>query len=424
MTQPHARATTVSAIALAVAGALVLSSCSTPGSEAQPGLTDDSVKVGTHQPLTGPAAASYAPISAATAAYFDYVNANGGINGRTIEYIVKDDGYNPATTQTVVRELVLEDEVFAILGGLGTPTHSSVLDFLNENEVPDLFVSSGSAAWNQVEKYPFTFGFQTDYVTEGMVLGQYISEEFADEKVCLFGQDDEFGTDVRAGLELILGADGLAEVQSYSVSNQDVAAQIVALQSAGCEVNVLATITGFTALAIGTAAQLKYFPQWVSSSSGADYGPLAGYLGDAAPLLLEGFISDNYLPSATESENNWIELFREVNDEYNDGAEFTGSVVYGMAMGYLFAEALLHAGKHPTREGLVSAVQSGDLKGSGLVPLAFGVDNHSGYVGAGITVVHDGIQGAIEGKRWVREGDTVVPWDNPPVELLSGGIPS
>ena len=274
MTQPHARATTVSAIALAVAGALVLSSCSTPQAEAQPGLTDDTITIGTHQPLTGPAAASYAPISAATAAYFDYVNAEGGINGRTIEYIVKDDGYNPANTQTVVRELVLEDEVFAILGGLGTPTHSSVLDFLNENEVPDLFVSSGSAAWNQAEKYPFTFGFQADYVTEGMVLGQYISEEFDGKKVCLFGQDDEFGTDMQEGLGKILGDDGLAEVQTYSVSNQDVTAQIVALQAAGCEVNVLATITGFTALAIGTAAQLKYFPQWVSSSSGADYGPL------------------------------------------------------------------------------------------------------------------------------------------------------
>jgi ABC-type branched-subunit amino acid transport system substrate-binding protein len=423
MTQLHARATTVSAIALALAGALVLSSCSTPAADEQPGLTDDSITIGTHQPLTGPAAASYAPISAATSAYFDYVNENGGINGRTIEYIVKDDGYNPATTQTVVRELVLDDEVFALLGGLGTPTHISVIYFLNDNGVPDLFASSGSAAWNQPEKYPNTFGFQTDYVTEGMVLGQHISDEFPGTKVCLFGQDDEFGTDVQAGLEKVLGADGLTEVQTYSVSNQDVAAQIVALQSAGCEVNVLATITGFTALAIGTAAQLKYFPQWVSSSSGADYGPLAGYLGEAAPLLLEGFVSDNYLPSASESDNKWIELFADINEKYNDGAPFTGSVVYGMAMGYLFAEALLHAGKQPTRDSIVAAVQSGELKGSGLVPLAVSKTDHNGYIGAGITVVHDGVQAAT-GERWVRDGDKVVPYDKEPVKLLSGGVPS
>ncbi len=421
MTQSHSRATTVSTIALALATALALSSCSTP-SEAQPGLTEDTIKIGTHQPLTGPAAASYAPISAATAAYFDYVNDQGGIHGRTIEYIVKDDGYNPATTQTVVRELVLEDEVFAILGGLGTPTHSAVLDFLNDNGVPDLFASSGSAAWNQPEKYPNTFGFQTDYVTEGMVLGQHIKNEFAGAKVCLLGQDDEFGTDVRAGLEKILGADGLTDVQSYSVSNQDITAQIVAMQAAGCQVNVLATITGFTAIAIGTAAQLKYFPQWVSSSSGADYGPLAGYLGDAAPLLLEGFISDNYLPSASEEDNKWIQLFAEINEEYNDGAPFTGSVVYGMAMGYLFAEALALAGEQPTREGLITAVQSGELKGSGLVPLALSKTDHNGYVGAGITVVRDGVQAAT-GERWVRDGDKVVAYDKAPVELLSGGVP-
>lgn len=422
MTHRPSRVTTASTIAIAVASALVLSSCSTP-SEAQPGLTDDTIKLGTHQPLTGPAAASYAPISAATAAYFEYVNDQGGIHGRQIEYIVKDDGYNPANTQTVVRELVLEDEVFAIVGGLGTPTHSAVLDFLDDNGVPDLFASSGSAAWNQPEKYPNTFGFQIDYVTEGMVLGQHIKDEFPGAKVCLLGQDDEFGTDVRAGLEKILGSDGLTEVQSYSVSNQDITAQIIALQTAGCEVDVLATITGFTAIAIGTAAQLKYFPQWVSSSSGADYGPLAGYLGDAAPFLLEGLISDNYLPSATESDNKWIQLFADINEKYNGGAEFTGSVVYGMALGYLVAEALALAGKQPTREGLITAVQSGEIKGSGLVPLAFSKGDHNGYIGAAITTVKDGVQAAT-GKRWVRDGDKVVEYDKEPVKLLSGGVPS
>lgn len=423
MTQPHARATTVSAIALAAAGALVLSSCSTPAPDApQPGVSDDTITIGTHQPLTGPAAASYAPISAATSAYFAYLNDNGGIHGRSIEYIVKDDGYNPANTQTVVRELVLENEVFALLGGLGTPTHSSVLDFVTDNGVPDLFVSSGSSAWNQPEKYAGTFGFQTDYVTEGMVLGQYISEEMSGKKVCLFGQDDEFGTDVQAGLELVLGKDGLTEVQTYNVSNQDVVAQIVALQTAGCEVNVLATITGFTAIAIGTAAQLKYFPQWVSSSSGADYPSLAGYLGEAAPMLLEGFVSDNYLPSASEEDNEWVALFRQINDEYNDGAPFTGNTVYGMAMGYLMAEALFHAGEDPTRESLLEAVTSGKVKGSGLVPVGFSEDNHSGYIGAGITVVKSGVQAAI-GSSFVRDGDTVKTYDGDAVTMPAKGIP-
>src|SRR5262249_32946767 len=131
---------------------------STSGSANVPGVSATEVVLGTHQPLTGPAAAGYSKISAATKAYFAYVNARGGVFGRKITYKIMDDGYNPATTQQVVRQLVLQDKVFAILGGLGTPTHTGVLDFLNTNKVPDLFVASGSLSWNQPTKYPYTFG--------------------------------------------------------------------------------------------------------------------------------------------------------------------------------------------------------------------------------------------------------------------------
>src|SRR5690606_3484026 len=97
--------------------------------------------------------------------------------------------------------------------------------------------------------------------------------------------------------------------------------------------------------------------------------------------------------------------------------------VYGMALGYLVAEALALAGKQPTREGLITAVQSGEIKGSGLVPLAFSKGDHNGYIGAAITTVTDGVQAAT-GKRWVRDGDKVVEYDKEPVKLLSGGVPS
>ena len=131
---------------------------SSGGGSAAPGVTDTTITLGTHQPLTGPAAAGYSSIAPATKAYFDYVNDKGGVNGRKIKYLIKDDGYNPANTQKVVRELVLKDKVFAILNGLGTPTHTGVLGFLKTNKVPDLFVASGSRSWNQPTKYPDTFG--------------------------------------------------------------------------------------------------------------------------------------------------------------------------------------------------------------------------------------------------------------------------
>src|SRR3984885_7133257 len=150
---------------------LVVAGCSDSGggssTTSTPGVTDSTILVGTHQPLTGPASAGYSKIAPATKAYFDFVNAAGGVNGRKITYKIMDDTYNPATTQQVVRQLVLQDKVFAILNGLGTPTHTGVLDFLKTNRVPDLFVASGSRSWDQPDKYPGTFGFNPDYTVEG-----------------------------------------------------------------------------------------------------------------------------------------------------------------------------------------------------------------------------------------------------------------
>ncbi|MCR2819481.1 ABC transporter substrate-binding protein [Microbacterium sp. zg.Y1090] len=417
----------IAASALAVS----LAACSTPAAPGaadddgategnSTGVTDTTVTIGTHTPLTGPAAAGYSSISAASNAYFDYLNDQGGVNGRTIEYIVKDDGYNPANSQTVVRELVQQDEVFAILNGLGTATHQSVLDFLDQNSVPDLFVASGSTAWNQPDTYPNTFGFNADYVVEGAALGQYAADEFPDAAVCMLGQDDDFGDEFLEGLELALGADGITEVQRYSVSNQDVTAQIGALQGAGCDIVTLATINGFTALAVGTAAQLGWFPQWFASSSGADYPTLVGYLGeDMAPKLLQGFTGTNYLPMA---DDEWVELFREINTEYNGDAPFDGNTIFGMSVAYVFAEALAAAGENPTRESLVAAVQSGDLVGNGILPLAFGPDSHAAYLGVGITTVDQGVQDYLDATYEVRDG-SVSAVERQAVPLTGAGVP-
>src|SRR3954464_6702185 len=205
------RTATVLAALLLAAGCSNGNSNSSGGSSSNtPGVTDNSILVGTHMPLTGPAAAGYSKIAPATKAYFDYVNANGGINGRKITYKIMDDGYNPANTQQVVRELVLQDKVFAILNGLGTPTHTGVLDFLNTNKVPDLFVASGSLSGNQPTKYPYTFGYNPNYTIEGKIIADYVKANFAGRKVCVFGQHDDFGADGLKGVQAVLGAAGVA----------------------------------------------------------------------------------------------------------------------------------------------------------------------------------------------------------------------
>src|SRR5437764_6183875 len=371
----------------AVLGAVLLAAaCSGGGGSTStggsvPGVTAGEVIVGTHQPLTGPAAAGYSKISAATKAYFDYVNANGGVFGRKITYKVMDDGYNPANTQQVVRQLVLQDKVFAILNGLGTPTHTGVLDFLNTNKVPDLFVASGSLSWNQPAKYQYTFGYNPDYTIEGKIIANYVKANFAGRKVCVFGQHDDFGADGLKGVQAVLGANGIAHSETYDVTNTNVAPAIGALKQAGCQVTVSFSVPGFTALALGTAARTGFRTQWVVSNVGADYATLSGLLKAAGAPLLEGVLSTSYLPAVDDTTNPWIALFRKLNDQYNNAAPFDGNVEYGFSVGYLFVQALRAAGRNLTRQGIVQAVEKGGFTGPGLAPFRYARNDHSGYRG-------------------------------------------
>ncbi|SCL13798.1 ABC-type branched-chain amino acid transport system, substrate-binding protein [Micromonospora nigra] len=394
------------------------------GSAAVPGVTDTEIVVGTHMPLTGPASAGYSKIAPATKAYFDYVNANGGVHGRKITYKVMDDGYNPANTQQVVRQLVLQDRVFAILNGLGTPTHTGVLDFLHSNRVPDLFVASGSRSWDQPDKYPGTFGFNPDYTVEGKILANHVKTTLPGRKVCFLGQDDDFGRDSLVGVEQVLGADAIVARQTYVTSNTNVAPQIGAFKAAGCEVVILATVPGFTALAVGTAARLQFQPQWLVSNVGADHPTLARQLGDAAGLL-EGMVGVNYLPAQTDSTDPWIQLFTKINREHNGDTAFDGNTVYGMAVGYLFVQVLLAAGKDLTREGLLEAVARGGYQGPGLAPLRFSDSDHSGYGGGRLTRVSGGVQAYFGPAYETDEGDGPVnEYQTPPVAPPANGIPT
>ena len=387
-----------------------------------PGVTDSEIVVGTHMPLTGPAAAGYSKIAPATKAYFDYVNANGGINGRKITYKIMDDTYNPATTQQVVRQLVLQDKVFAILNGLGTPTHTGVLDFLKTNRVPDLFVASGSRSWNQPDKYPGTFGFNPDYTVEGKILATYVKDNQAGKKVCFLGQDDDFGRDSLAGIEKVLGP--VAAKQTYVVSNPNVGPQMGALKAAACQVVLLATVPGFTALSIGTAAKIGFKPQFVVSNVGSDPTTLAKSLGAAAPLL-EGVVAANYLPLNTDDANPWIQLYKKVNTQYNAGAEFDNNIVYGMSVGYLFVQALQGAGKDLTRDKLVDAVEKGGFTGPGLTPLRYSDKDHSGYGGEQLTKVTGGKAAYFGTPYQTDDGDgPVAPYSGAAVAPPANGIPT
>jgi ABC-type branched-subunit amino acid transport system substrate-binding protein len=256
--------------------------------------------------------------------------------------------------------------------------------------VPDLFVSSGSRSWNNVQKDPTTFGWQPDYTIEGKILGDYIKKTFPGKTVCTFGQGDDFGTDGAQGVSLTVGTT-LKSKQTYTPTNTNVAPQIGALQAAGCQVNVAFTVPGFTALALGTAAQLKYQAQWVVSNVGSDIVTLTGYLKTATKALLEGVVSDAYLPVPTDTSNSWIKLFQKVDKQYDNNAPFDGNVLYGMGLAYTTLQALKSAGKSLTRGSLIDAVNKGGFVGPGTTPFRFSSTDHSGYSGTQIAVIHNGV---------------------------------
>jgi ABC-type branched-subunit amino acid transport system substrate-binding protein len=378
-----------SLVAVAVLGLIVAACSSSKSSSASvPGVTATSITVGSHQPLTGPAAPGYSEIAPATKALFAYVNAKGGVNGRTINYVYQDDAYNPSQTATVVRQLVLQNNVFAILNGLGTPTHEQVEPFLNSSGVPDLFVASGCTCWNNTSKDPWTGGYQTNYTIEGRILGQYVNQNLAGKKVGYLLQNDDVGQGGAAGLDSELSSGNVVSKQNYDVSalSSGLGTQMAALQAAKAQVVVGFSIPAATALALLAAAQIGYHPQFVLSSINSDAGTLSGLLqnfskGKAGSSLLEGIITAGYLPSPSDTTNPWVQLFKKIHDQYDSSNPFDSNTVYGMSVGYNFIQLLQQAGSKLTRQGLLNALNSANLSGPGLVPLTFSATDHRGYEG-------------------------------------------
>ncbi|WP_448625800.1 ABC transporter substrate-binding protein [Geodermatophilus sp. URMC 64] len=395
------------------------------------GITEDSIKIGAHYPLTGVAAPGYSEIPTGVQAYFDWVNENGGVNGRQIEYVYRDDGYNPTNTASVVNELVLEEEVFAIAGGLGTPTHSAVLDFLNGEQVPDLFVSSGSLLWDNPEENPYTFGWQPDYEIEGKIIGNYIAENFPDAKVGLFLQADDLGEDGEKGVRQYLDAQ-IVDVQTYVPGNTDITAQIAALQAAGADFVVGFNVPSYTAIAQLTALRLGYKPQWFYSNIGSDpqlVGALLanfsqGQVSDAS--LLNGAFTTEYLNGVDVPDDPWVQQWQEIWDASGQEGELTNFRVYGMAQAYTVVQALLAAGQNPTRDSLVEAIEENgqDWEGPWLAPFRYSADRHAGISGVKVVQLNGLVGEDQTGVLTTDNGDAEIEEsDGEASDVPENGIP-
>ncbi|HUZ38195.1 MAG TPA: ABC transporter substrate-binding protein [Streptosporangiaceae bacterium] len=399
--RPPAIAAAAVVVAMIAAGCGSSSSSGSSGAAtaSAPGITATQILIGSHQPLTGPAAPGYSEIAPAANAYFQYVNAHGGIYGRKIKYTYLDDAYDPSKTVSDVHQLVLQDNVYAIFNGLGTPTHLAAVSFLNSSKVPDVFVASGCDCWNNPSTYPQTFGWQLDYIREGKILGSYIKQHFPGKKIGYFFQNDEFGQDGVKGLDYEIPKAQVVSRQSYVPTNVNIGPQVAALKAAGAQVVVSFSIPAFTALLKLTSLKLNYNPTLVVSDVGSDPITLGGLLEAFAKQggttvngsqLTQGIITDGYLPTLGDSSNSWIALFKQVHDTYDAKAPFDGNVLYGEAVGYAFVQAMLKAGKNPTRADLVKAINGGLPQGPAMAPYAYSATDHNGITGAFIGVIRSG----------------------------------
>ncbi len=388
---------------------MMLAACgsSTPSSSGKlqasaPGITATTILIGSHQPLTGIAAPGYDEIAPASNAYFQYVNAHGGVYGRKIIYKYLNDQYNSSITTTVVRQLILQDHVFAIFNGLGTPTHLAVAPFINAEKVPDLFVASGCACWNAPSTWPETFGWQINYIREGKILGSYVAAHFKGERIAYFYQDDEFGLDGIKGLGYEIPASQVVAKEPYNVNAANPAAEVgtltAALKASRAQVVIAFAVPAFMALLRLSELSLSYSPQLVSSSVGSDPITISGLLnayakksGSFGDSLIQGMITDSYLPSLGDTTNSWISLFTKIHNEYIPKLPMDGNVLYGMAAAYTFVQAMFKAGRNPTRQDLVNAVNSGLPQGVSVAPYAYSATDHDGITGAYIAEIEKGV---------------------------------
>ncbi len=301
-------------------------------------------------------------------------------------------------TSTVVHQLILQDNVYAILNGLGTPTHEAVVKFINGEKVPDVFVASGCECWNDPSALPETFGWQLDYVREGKILGEYIKQHFAGKKVGVFFQDDEFGQDGLKGLTFEVPKSQIVSKQSYDPTNTKIGPQIAALKAAGAQVVVSFTVPAFTAIMKLTMLGLKFSPQLVVSDVGSDPITLAGLLAAFAKnktagfgnSLTAGIITDGYLPSIGDASNSWIQLFSKIHQQYLPKLPLDGNVLYGLSVGYTFVQAMFKAGRNPTRQDLIDAINGGLPQGVAVAPYAYSSTDHNGITGAYMAVIQNG----------------------------------
>ncbi|KGA19023.1 hypothetical protein GM50_6990 [freshwater metagenome] len=354
----------------------------------EPGLTATTIKLGITLPMTGIASPGYNKIPGAMKAYFDYVNANGGVNGRKISLVVKDDQYIPATAVARANELILRDRVFALVGTLGTASTKALTSStqLSKRGIPSLFVNTGWSGFADKKAYPTTFSILPSYQMEAKIMAQFIKDKYAGKKLALIYQDDDFGRDALAGFKTAgLKFDTLIPYASGSQALPATGAGWISkLRTAAPDVTVVFGVSSATTALLGNAFAAGWVgkTQFVLGSVGGDATTIAatnrGLVG-----LLNGAKGLSFAPAPSDSSDEYIKLFQTIYAAAQPTQTFDNNVVAGMSNAFLAVQAIKAAGKNLTRKGLINTIET---KGSTfanpfLTPLGYSTTSHVGATG-------------------------------------------
>ena len=336
------------------------------------GATDKEIKIGNIMPYSGPASA-YGVIGKAEQAYFNKINAEGGVNGRKINFVSYDDGYSPPKAVEQARKLVESDEVLLVYGPLGTPSNSAIQKYMNAKKVPHLFLATGATKWNDPKEFPWTMGWQPNYQSEGRIYAKYILKEKPAGKIGILYQNDDYGKDYVKGLKDGLGAKAASMIiaeESYETAEPTIDSHVVALKSKGADIFISIATPKFAAQSIKKVAELQWKPMFILNNVSASVGSVikpAGFDNS------QDIISAAYAKDATDpqwKDDAGMKAFDAFLVKYfPEGNRADGSVMYGYNSAQTLVHVLKACGDNLTRENVMKqAASMKNLELGGLLP--------------------------------------------------------
>jgi len=354
------RKLTVAALSAAVIGFIATSGAALAQKKYDSGATDTEIKIGNIMPYSGPASA-YGVIGKTEEAYFKKINAEGGIKGRKINFISYDDGYSPPKAVEQARKLVESDEVLLLFNPLGTPSNSALQKYMNTKKVPQLFVATGAAKWNDPKNFPWTMGWQPNYQSEARIYAKYLMKEKPDAKIAMLYQNDDFGKDYLKGLKDGLGSHAamLIAEESYETTEPTIDNHIVKLKASGANVFISVTTPKFAAQAIKRNAEIEWKPLHILTNVSASVGSVMKPAGfeNSQGILSAAYAKDGADPQ-WDNDPGMKKFYAFLEKYFPEGNKLDGSVVYGYGVAQTMEKVLQMCGDNLTRENVMKQAAS------------------------------------------------------------------